>query len=526
MKTFKKVLFLLSVACSGMLLSCSGSKHEKRLSDSATTVEVESGLLAGYFNGDRSVRIYKGIPYALPPVGELRWKAPQPAAHWDGVFEATEFGCSAMQKSIDPIVGDLIRKALKLPEDTVSEKAPECNEDCLYLNVWAPASGDKHPVLVWIHGGSLTSGSGAERMYDGEAAAKAGVVMVTFNYRLGVFGYLAHPQLSDETVYGGSGNYGLMDQLAAVKWVSRNIERFGGDPDNITIAGESAGSYSVSALCASPEASGLFDKAIAESGTLIVKDTPTGLLSLAKAEERGKQFFERMKVNQIDDLRKLPADELNKADFEPQMTVDGYLLPDTAYNICRQGKQNDVSLLIGYNSDEGKMFTGFMPMDLKKYKEALEGYGEEKAGKLWQLFPATTDEEAKQQFNRLFGGLVFGYPAYVWTKIQHQTCQSPVYQYYFSFGPEGDFCGIHAAEISYAYNNPNSSFFQWTEKDYEFSKKMFSYWMNFVKTGNPNGEGLPEWKPYNGADCQVLELGKEIRMIPDPFHSLYKVLEE
>ena len=494
--------------------------------DPATTVKVAGGLLTGCFNADSSVRVYKGIPYAAPPTGELRWKPPQPAPPWEGIKEATTFGPPAMQKTLNPVLDGLIRRLLGVTSDDTPEYVPECSEDCLYLNVWGPATGENHPVLVWIHGGSLTSGSGAERMFNGEAAARAGVVMVTFNYRLGVFGYLSHPELSAETNYGGSGNYGLMDQAAAIRWVASNIRAFGGNPDRITIAGESAGAFSVSALCASPEVRGLFSQAISQSGTLAVKDTPTGLLSLDAAEQRGSDFLAQVGAEDIEELRRMPAGQLNDAAFEPQMTVDSYMLPDSAYNIFREGKQNPVSLLVGYNSNEGAMFTPFIPMDLQKYKEALAAYGDEKGKRLSQLYPANNDDEARRQFNSLFGGFIFGYPAYSWARIQTQTSEKPVYRYDFSFGPEGDLCGVHAAEVPYAFYNPNSSFFKWTQADSAFSRKMFAYWMNFVKTGDPNGKELPEWKPCDKTNNQVLELGKDIRMRPDPNQALYDILLE
>lgn len=513
-------------------------------------VTTECGDVVGVYTEDMKVRVYAGIPYASPPVGELRWKAPQAAEKWKGVLKATHFSPIAMQPRMPLPLANKIAEALGLPTKGAEEPM---SEDCLYLNVWTPesAGGDGksadesvpskeagrelHPVLVYFHGGSLRTGAGSEAYCRGESAARAGVVMVTVNYRLGVFGFLSMPELSAESGLG-SGNYGLLDQIFALQWVRRNIKAFGGDPARVTIAGESAGSQCVSALCVSPLAKGLFCSAIGESATFACPWLASDTFTQEKSERLGLEYMKSLGKLTLEQMRALPAEVLVKKELsEVSLTVDGFVLPESVYQLYQKGRQNDVPLLIGYNAKEGGLFTigmSFKPQECVDKVKAL--FGDESGEKILQLYPCGNESEARQSMNKLVGAFAIGWPTDCWARIQCSTGKSDVYKYYYTYKQNEGLGANHGTEMEYAYHNPNAQSL-WKESDYAFSEKMFSYWMNFVKWGTPNGKeggcpkecgetALPVWKSYKESPHEIMEIGDGIGMMGEPNQSLYDIL--
>lgn len=488
-------------------------------------VRIDSGTVEGVTLGATGVRAFKGIPYAAPPVGDLRWREPRPVARWEGVRRATEFGPRPMQA---PIYSDMVFR----------DAGP--SEDCLYLNVWTPAraASDRLPVMVWIYGGGFEAGATSEPRQDGKDLARKGVVIVSMNYRLGVFGFLAHPGLSRESGHG-SGNYGIMDQIAALQWVQRNIEAFGGDPSNVTIFGESAGSYSVSILVASPLAHGLFQKAIGESGSMVgTRRNPSQALPLAVAERNGEAFSEAVGAATIAGLRALPADVLLKAsrddkNFDTEPTVDGYVLPKDVYSIYREGEQNRVPLLAGWNADESRAYEvlGDKRPTAEGFKRSVrEKYGSLADGIL-SLYPAGTDEEAVRSAGDLAGDRFIISSTWKWIDLQAETGRVPVYRYSFDRAvpaPAGtvingapatgaDIGAAHASEISYVFGAlAAKADVAWEKSDWRLSDEIGTYWTNFAKTGNPNGGGLPEWPLYERRTGNlVMHLDVALRVAPE-----------
>jgi para-nitrobenzyl esterase len=425
------------------------------------------------------------------------------------------------------------------------DKGP--SEDCLYLNVWTPAKSPAAnlPVMVWIYGGGLQAGSSSEPRQDGEVLSRKGVIVVSMNYRLGVFGFLAHPGLSKETGHG-SGNYGFMDQIAALQWVRRNIAAFGGDPSNVTIFGESAGSYSVSALMASPLAKDLFQKAIGESGALLgtpryVTHTP----SLEKAESAGVTFAESLGATSIEALRALPADRVLKAqqadhDFYFGGDIDGYVLPKGAAEIYAAGEQAHVPLLAGWNADEMRVYSTFgskRPTAKSFAEELTRDYGKD-ASQVLRLYPAASDEEAYVSAGDLAGDRFIAIGTWKWINEQLKTGGSPVYRYSFdrhvpiepgrvingSPATGDDVGAVHASEISYVFHAlADVPHVTWTPADWKLSDEMGTYWTNFAKTGNPNGGGLPEWPRYDKGDgYQVMHLDTALKAEPEKHRARYE----
>lgn len=458
------------------------------------TVRVEQGTLSGAAGKNPDVRVYRGIPYAAPPVGELRWKPPQPPASWQGVREAKEFSKACWQ---NPYPAGSIYAA----------KLPELSEDCLYLNVWTATKSAKArlPVMVWIHGGGFTRGDGISPGYDGENFARKGVVLVTINYRLGIFGFFAHPALTAESEHHASGNYGLQDQVAALKWVNKNIAAFGGDRKNVTIFGESAGSWAVNALMASPLAKGLFERVIGESGGSF-----SPMRGLAEAEKAGEKLDPSIQT-----LRAKPAEELVKVNEQVvRPIVDGWVLPQDVATIFSQGHQNDVPLLVGFNADEG---TTLAPQAATmKASMFLDGvhqrYGT-LADDFLKVYPASSDEEAVSAFYAAYRDLTFGWEMRSWARMAVKTGHHRVYMYYFSHRPPGPqsarLRAFHASEIPYVFGNffwP----FPWEEADHKLSDVVSLYWVNFAKSGDPNGPGLSKWPAYDPATGQTLEIGDPI----------------
>jgi para-nitrobenzyl esterase len=464
-------------------------------------VKVEGGLVSGVMGTGGDVRSFKGIPFAAAPVGALRWKAPQPVVGWQGVKVCDHFGASPMQAK--PAAFSMWSEEFLIPAAPISE-------DCLYLNVWTGAKSpkEKRPVLVWIYGGGFGSGGSAVPIYDGEAMAKKGIIFVSINYRVGVFGFFAHPELTKESANHASGNYGLMDQLAGLKWVQNNIAAFGGDPNHVTIAGQSAGSMSVNCLVASPIAKGLFQKAIAESGAEFIKQSPT----LSSAEAEGERLMRSMKLGSIADLRAVPAEDLQQQPGNLVVPiVDGYVLPDAVFNIFAAGKENKISLLTGWNEDEGILFE---PMKSAAVftKDMHTKYGVN-AGGLLQYYPAQTDSQAAVSQLRLSRDMIFGIENYTFANVEGGR-GAKVYVYRFKRKPPatGEYLkygAFHTAEVPYAYNNLQFVNRPWEPVDHRLAELMSTYWANFVRSGNPNGKGLPVWDVYSPGVARVMFLSEQ-----------------
>lgn len=476
-------------------------------------VNISNGKLVGMYSS--GISIFKGIPFAQPPVGPLRWKAPAPVKDWNGVVKANQFGPRAMQK---PIYGDM------------AFRSNGVNEDCLYLNVWTPAksSDEKLPVLVYFYGGGFMAGDGSELRYDGESMSRKGIVTVTVNYRLGIFGFLALPELTQESPHKVSGNYGLLDQNAALKWVQKNIAAFGGDPKKVTIAGESAGSISVSAQMASPLSKGLFAGAIGESGAMIYPTFPA--VSLKQAEEMGVNVTTKNNINSLADLRAMSAETL--LDLSSQKDVprfpcatDGYFLPKSPVEIYASGEQSDVPLLVGWNSQEmnfGKILGKNEPTP-ENYRKALQSLYGDKANEALQFYPGSTNEEVMQSAAALAGNNFIAYGTWKWADLCSKTGKSPVYRYYYErprpamrpeMGnavaglaggvvksndanvpkPQPATGAVHSAEIEYALGNlATNRVFDWQADDFKISQVMQEFFANFIKKGNPNGLAVPHW---------------------------------
>ena len=464
----------------------------------AAPVKTEGGLVEGKA-GD-GMMIYKGVPFGASTAGEMRFKPPAPAKPWTGVKQTTEFAPACMQSGA-PI------PALGIPAQPVSE-------DCLYLNIWTPATSadEKLPVMVWIYGGGFTLGSTSWALYDGANLAKKGVIVVSIAYRVGPFGFLAHPALSAESPNHVSGNYGLLDQIAGLKWVKNNIAAFGGDPNRVTIFGESAGGISVSMLAASPLAKGLFAGAISESGGSF---GPTGDRSVAgenvqilsSAEKDGAAFAEKLGAKSAADLRKLPAADIQKASAgQPGISwpvADGYVIPGDQYKLYLAGRYNDVPVLIGTNDDEGALFVpAANAADFTKSTE--ERYGPY-AKSILKVYPATDDKVALQSARDLARDTIFAWHTWAWAQLQAKTGKSKVFLYYFDHkppevpnSPMKSRSASHGAEMAYVFQNLAGPT-PYTEQDHAVSEAMATYWTNFAKTGDPNGPGVPEWPAFTGA---------------------------
>jgi para-nitrobenzyl esterase len=494
-------------------------------------VRIDSGIVEGMRGARQGVRVFKGIPFAAPPVGDLRWREPRPVPPWDGVRKAVEFGPRAMQGAI---FSDMIFR----------DKGP--SEDCLYLNVWTPAgsSRDQLPVMVWIYGGGLQAGSASEPRQDGEDLTRKGVIVVSMNYRLGVFGFMAHPELSRESGHG-SGNYGLMDQIAALKWVKSNIAAFGGDPGNVTIFGESAGSSSVCALMASPLAKGLFHKAIGESGAILgVARRKARAHALAEAEKAGLAFAASVGAKSLAELRGIPADELLKAALDDKalstgISVDGYVLPRDANSIYAEGSQSHVPLLAGWNADEQRVYSTFGSKrpTAKSFADDVASQFGDAAGEVLRLYPAGTDAQAVRSAGDLADDMsTCG--MWKWIEVHRETGRALVYRYQFDRavpvapGTEvngapatgADIGAVHASEISYVFGalaaKPGVTS---PPEDWRLSDTIETYWTNFARAGNPNDGRLPYWPPYGKAGGhQVMHLDVTVASAPDSNRSRFE----
>ncbi|UII19137.1 carboxylesterase/lipase family protein [Fulvivirga ligni] len=460
-------------------------------------VKIANGKIEGFHDANMKLDRFFGIPFAQPPVGDLRWKEPQPVKDWKGVLETKKFGPTPMQL---PAWWDMIFRADKM------------SEDCLYLNVWTPSDRKKAnlPVLLYFYGGGYASGGGSEARYDGARMAQEGIVVVTVNYRVNVFGFMAHPELSQEASYKASGNYGLLDQLAGLKWVYENIKAFGGDPNHITIAGESAGSIAVSTHMASPLSKDMLAGAIGESGAGINPTLPP--VSLKEGEDNGKEFVEAAGYKSIKEMRALSAEELLKLyqTKKPKLApvVDNYFLPDYLPEIYEAGQQAQIPLLVGWNSAElNGEFLLKPPYSEENYKNKIKELYPEKYEDVLKLYGYGSEKEIAQSATALISDRFISYSTWKWFDLQRKHSDKPVYRYYFDQprpkgGPEQENPkgAPHASEIPYCMGNLYLvDIFKWTEDDRKTSDTMMTYFANFIKTGNPNGEGVPEW-PVAKAD--------------------------
>ena len=491
--------------------------------EATAVVHVTQGDLTGVFNPEKTVEVYAGIPYAQPPVGELRWKEPQDPSPWEGVRVCDHFAPMSMQKR-NPVIMDSLTQLFGYHTFRISLKdnfREPVSEDSLYLNIWKPA-GDcaDLPVLFFIHGGSLMTGQPSFGDYNGESLAERGVIVVNFAYRLNVFGYYASEDLSAESPNGTTGNYGLLDQIAALQWVKDNIAAFGGDPDNITIAGESAGSSSVGALCVSPLTEGLFRRAIAESsGITAVKPYHT-FRSLEKALEAGTRIREEFGVSTSAALRDIPAEDLVKTGVSNSaMTIDGYALTEAPYRTYEKGNNHEEALLNGFNGREADVFNLTLVVTAKNYAGLVEDTFEEESAAVLALYP----EPTKQNMNEQLSAAWFAYSHYDWSRLLSEQGK-PVYTYYFTKqnGGLGDW---HSGEMIYAYGNLENAPHNYDADDRALSEIMQQYWINFAKTGDPNGAGLPMWPKVAEARGRVLNFDREVRMTDDPYLPLYEIID-
>ncbi|HEX5110371.1 MAG TPA: carboxylesterase/lipase family protein [Vicinamibacterales bacterium] len=455
---------------------------------------TEQGVLEGIeANG---VTVFRGVPFAAPPVGDLRWRAPQPAPSWRGVRKADRFSPVCMQRG-------------SYPEDAPPEPS---SEDCLYLNVWAPRGANRLPVMVWIYGGALRNGSASTPLYAGDRLARHDVIVVTANYRLGVFGFLAHPELTQESATRSSGNFGLLDQIAALRWVTRNIAAFGGDPGRVTVFGQSSGAISISALMASPLAKGLFQRAIAQSGGLFEPMQILPELSLPGAEKAGLELAASAGAANIMALRAKPAEELLKVPFKPNVIVDGYVLARPPYEVFRDGQQNDVAVLVGVNRDEGEYFIRGRTITAANLRSELErdfpAFLIDLAG---APRAAASDEEAHAAVARFNGDLRFGWDMWTWARLAAGK-GGRVFAYEFSrVPPSGALGATHGAEMPYVFDHLDVQALPWTQADRRLASLMSAYWTNFAKTGDPNGAGLPAWPAFTESSQEGLLLGDDVR---------------
>jgi len=487
----------------------------------AQTVKVDGGRLEGTV--EEGLRVYRGIPFAAPPVGDLRWRPPQPAAKWEGVRKAGDFGRACLQ--INQAIANL----------------PAPSEDCLYLNVWTPArQGERLPVMVWIHGGGFTAGTPPERLYHGEAIAKKGVVFVSVAYRLGVFGFFAHPELSAESPRHASGNYGLLDMIAGLQWVKKNVAAFGGDPSNVTIFGESAGGIAVSMLCASPLAKGLFHAAISQSGGSFGPVRAGGgpgenVQPLGAAEKAGAAWAATAGTARLADLRRVPGEKLLESSRGQRglawPIMDGWVIPDDQYKLYAAGRYNDVPVLAGYNSDEGASFGNLTSRDA--YLTSVRDRYGRFAERLLSVYP-WGEGAARKTARDLSRDTTFGWHTWTWARLQTKTGKSQAYLYYFdqhpihaADSPQAGFGSPHAAEMPYVFshfvfrNSPPP-----TADDLALSDAMISYWTNFAKRHDPNGPGLPAWPVYDDRGPRMMYLATSPKAVPLVSEDGLKALDE
>lgn len=489
-------------------------------------ITVEQGMLRGAVTSDGKVEVFTGIPYAKPPVGALRWREPQDPAPWEGVLSAVRFAPMSMQIRNPEFVNSMV-DLIGYHDYKVSLKdnfRDLVSEDSLYLNIWKPAGPcEGLPVLVYIHGGSLMTGQPWYADYSGEGLARKGVVVVNMGYRLGVFGFLADPALQAESPNGTTGNYGLLDQIKALEWVQRNIAAFGGDPDNVTLAGESAGSACVTALCTSPLARGLFRRAIGESSTVTAPEPAHSYRSLeegfAAAEALKKQFG----AASVEELRSIPAEQLvSGTNTNHHVTVDGYVLPRSPYEAYAAGEYNEEAILHGYNRTEGNLFILFSNASLKNYEQKVRAYFGEYADEVLALYPAATDQAAKENWAEIYSVIFFNYGHYCWTR-QALANGIPTYEYWFT-KDNGRLGANHGGEEVYFYSNIPAGDRHYDDADRALGSVMEQYFVNFITAGDPNGDGLPAWDAVEQPG-RVMELGSAVGPVEERALALYDVMD-
>jgi len=481
------------------------------------SAQVTGGAVRGVVTND--IASFKGVPFAAPAAGKNRWRSPQPVIPWKGDRAADHFAPACVQDTAFAV-------RLGAP--------PEVSEDCLYLNVWTPARtpADKLPVMVWIYGGAFVGGGTNWPLYDGTRLAEKGVVLVSVAYRVGVFGFLAHPELSRESGHG-SGTYGLQDQIAGLRWVRANIAKFGGDPNRVTIFGESAGGISVNMLTASPVAKGLFQRAISESGGSMAPPISSGNAGggvpvLALAEATGEKFLSGLGVADIQAARALPADKVLAGTrgiprgFWP--TVDGYVIVGDQYELYRSGRFNDTPILVGTNSDEGAAFSPPKASPASYEQQVRAGYGA-KADLILAANPHATEAEAFAATKNLFRDSVFAWSTWRWASLQSQRGKGKAWLYYFDHRTPASPAGAsHASEIGFVFRKPGKSP---TEAEQSLSELMSSYWVNFARNGDPNGSGLPPWPAFTDAEPQAMHFDQTPGTRPGvPNYEQLKAMDE
>lgn len=515
-------LACLAVCCMVLAVSAHADNH--------LTVKTDKGKVLGKLSADGQVRIFLGIPYAAPPVGPLRWKPPQPALKWSGVREAAQFGYHCMQPDIF---------------HDMHFRDPGGSEDCLTLNVWTPAKNkhDKLPVMVWIYGGGYVAGATSEPRQDGEHLAHKGVIVVSMNYRLGLFGFLALPGMAAESPEHAAGNYGLMDQTAALQWVKRNISRFGGDPGNVTLFGESAGSFSVSAQMASPLAQGLFVHAIGESGAafysrglsfrpLAVREKTDPAWAMATF---GTSDLQQLRAMTPQELMDKMATQTHPGPSPIGPDIDGYFLPESVPQIYAEGKQAHIPLLAGWNRDEPSALAvnNPEPPAPQSFRELAERDFGSHADEFLTLYPATTDAEAVRSAIDFGGDSFIAFSTWEWLEAQAANGGKPVYRYHFErpapadkYHPAGS-GAFHSDEIEYVFGTLDSrTDAHWQPADYKLSDLIEIYWTDFARTGDPNGSDAPNWPQYDAADhWQVMHLDVDSHPGPDPYRDRYLFLQ-
>ena len=489
-----------------LISSCTNSPSSK-IHTISTQIQTANGPILGSLNKDQRVLSFKGIPYATAPIGDLRWRPPVPVESWTELKDCREFKASPIQAKPSPFY--MWSSEFLIPEEPISE-------DGLYLNIWAPKkyNSQGNAVMVYIHGGGFASGSGSVPIYDGEAMAKKGIVFVSINYRLGLFGFLAHPELSQESITKTSGNYGLLDQISALQWIQNNISFFGGNPSNVTIAGQSAGAASVAFLMASPLAKGLFHKAIAQSGAGILPRNPNspglGLQDLKTAEATGIAISEKLGLS-IEEMRKIPANQLfSQVNFRGHPILDGHVIPDEISTIYTNAQQAHIPLITGWNEDAGIVIGGFQsPADFTK--NIAQQWGSS-SKQLLKFYPASDQKTAEKSQEYLQRDLVFGAQNYTMANlISKQGLDVFVYRFKRDLpdGKQPDFGAFHTGEVPYAYNNLHTVDRPFETEDFNLADLMSSYWVNFAKNSNPNSEELPNWNPYSAESKNIMIFDKE-----------------
>lgn len=488
-------------------------------------IQVKQGKITGVVSKDQKTEIYAGIPYAKPPVDNLRWKEPQDPDPWLDVKKCDHFKPMAMQKETSVVMSSFLDIFMykNLYRIRHERYKPVMSEDCLYLNIWKPAGKCENcPVVFYIHGGSLVSGQSWWDDYDGKEYAENGVIFITFTYRLGIFGFYADKDLQEESINHTTGMYGFLDQIKALQWVKDNISSFGGDPDNITIAGESAGSSSVNAMCVSPLTKGLFQKAIGESSSISARIPAHSYISLEDALKQGEVFRKEHNASDIETLRKMPVSELmqTKTSYETlcAFTDDGYALTESPYESYQKGIHNEYALLNGYNAKDGDVFTVLSgKVNLSNYREKLHQLLNSDIDTFVDKEPET-DKEADTLYKRIANAYLFGYGHYAWSSLA--SAYEPVYLYLFSKDNKTISCN-HTGELYYCYGSYKHNASKYTEEDRQLSDTMEQYWLTFIKTGNPNKKGLPEWKTFT--PDTVMKFDSDVQMITNPD---YKVLDK